>query len=215
MSLLKVTASSLSQTLGQAVPEVYVVVAKHLALGVDESEICKLIDCTSQELQELQEDSLYKAVRAQVGMAHAESASSQTTSWDYIEEQALQNLSKRVEFEKDTDMLLRIAAVANKAQRKIKPQENLLDPANRQGRTAITLTRRLIHKITHAGPSEMVEEQQIRITDGSAVNPSFEEVDSMLGVTQNQGLPKVKRIETHDADPSWDELDQVMRDKGF
>jgi hypothetical protein len=50
MSLMDITHDSLSRQLSQAVPEVYVIVAKHTVLGMDEETIREVIGCTKEEL---------------------------------------------------------------------------------------------------------------------------------------------------------------------
>src|SRR3546814_2301616 len=74
---------------------------------------------------------------------------------------ALEGLSKRVGLEKDTDTLLRIAAVANKAQRRMtQKEEHVLDPASAVARVPLKLTKRFTEKLNHDGSVERSESQE-------------------------------------------------------
>jgi hypothetical protein len=56
MSLMDITAESLSRDLSREVPEVYVIVAKHSVLGMDDDSIREVIGCTKEELSEVLND---------------------------------------------------------------------------------------------------------------------------------------------------------------
>src|SRR3546814_10845513 len=82
-------------------------------------------------------------------------SSSKDFTWDSIEATVLEGLSKRVGLEKDTDTLLRIAAVANKAQRRMtQKEEHVLDPASAVARVPLKLTKRFTEKLNHDGSVE-------------------------------------------------------------
>src|SRR3546814_11274518 len=97
---------------------------------------------------------------------------------------------------KDTDTLLRIAAVANKAQRRMtQKEEHVLDPASAVARVPLKLTKRFTEKLNHDGSAERSESQEISVTNGTARMPSFESINAIFGVRDNptQGVtPKVK-----------------------
>src|SRR5574343_6839 len=115
--LLDVTTDSIYRDLGIEVPEIYVVIAKNDVLGMDSESIRELLGCTVAELKEVQDDESYKQTRQYIAGRQAQLGADQTAGWDQIENVAIQNLAKRLPFEKDGDFLLRVAAVANKAQR--------------------------------------------------------------------------------------------------
>jgi hypothetical protein len=212
MSLMKITAESLTQELGVEVPVMYVLIAKHSVLGMESDSIKDVLGCSAEELAEVERDPLYKEVRIHVGAAQAQSRVQQTTGWDAIEDMAMENLIKRLPYEKDGDFLLRVAAVANKAQRRQQRPEQILDPTRQAGRTAITLTERLVKRITHTSTEEL-QERQLSISDGSMSNPSFDEVDSLLSVRKS--LPDRIKISTKTAEVNFDDLEHDMQDKGF
>lgn len=213
MSLMNVTAASLSRDFAKEVPEMYVIIAKHSVLGMDPESIREVLGCTTEEIQEVLSDPLYKDVRLYIGGLQAESSVSQTLSWDGIEDIALKKLSERLPHERDSEFLLKVAAVANKAQRR-QGNQNVLNPAATGGRAAITLTQRLIQRISD-GKDERIVERQLSIKDGSMANPSFEEIDSILSVSPQEVVRRTPRIATTTADPLSDDLESILNSKGF
>lgn len=180
MSLIGITAESLSETLGQDVPSNYVIVAKHSVMGIGEGQIAEILGVPESDVVELTEDPLYTNVRAVVAVAQADMLQNQTASWDALESSMLQKLIERAPFEKDSDFLLRAAAVANRAKRKLDNESQVLTPQDREGKTAITLTERLVRRITSKGVREEDSIRTLSIEDGTMERCNFEEVDSLL-----------------------------------
>lgn len=206
MHLHEITAASLTKTLGVEVPDIYVVIAKHSVLGMDSEGIRGILQCDADDILEVESTELYKTIRAQVAGAYANLTVSQTTGWDAIEQTAIDGLMKRLPFEKDGEFLLRVAAVANKATRRVGASSGVLDPSRVIGRTAITLTQRLVQRLNRSGDREQITERTLSIHDGSMANPTFDEVDSLLSVKNEAVLPRGLEIQTRNADPSMDEL---------
>lgn len=208
MSIMTMNADSLSATLETAVPEMYVIIAKNSVTGMSAEGIGDLLGVTTQEIQEIQTDEVYKNVRLLLASEYARSVVETDFTWDAIEEQALQNLAKRVPFEKDTDTLLRIAAVANKAQRRSSPmKDRVLDPALGGTRIALNLTSRIVKKLNANGSQSVEETRQISVTDGTATNPSFEDIDALLNVTRRPQVASMMKIQTHEPDFDLDDLE--------
>lgn len=214
MSLMTITADSLSREFAKQVPPIYVVIAKHSVLGMEVDQIREVIGCTGEELEEILTDQLYKDVRLFVGAAHSQQTLNQTSSWDHIEDLAVEQLVKRLPYERDGDFLLRVAAVANKAQRRHRAQDpNVLDPSRAAGGRTITLTKRMVQQFTRDGGEQRAVEHRLSIHDGSMSNPKFDEVDHLLDVKARPALPQRVEIKSHLADPSFEELDAAMKEK--
>lgn len=213
MSLMEITAETLTQDLGQPVPDMYVVIAKHSVMDMSADDIARVLGCQTHDVQEVESNELYKQVRTIIGAIYSQTTLDTGFTWDAVEASALTNLMKRVPHEKDTDVLLRIAAVANKAQRRTPRNPEVLDPS-KAGRTVITLTQRLVNRITRGG-TEIAEERQLSISDGSMTNPSFDDIDSMLNVSGRPILPHNIEIKTAMASPNLDDLTREMKSKGF
>jgi len=214
--LMDITAESLTRTLSREVPEVYVIVAKHSVLGMDEDTIREVIGCNKEELSDVLNDPLYREIRLLVGAAQAESVVDLTTGWDKLEQKSLNSLLRRVDTIRDEDQLIRIAAIANKAQRRHQAgkDQGVLDPS--QGRNAkINLTHRLVRQFTRDGTETQTIEKSLSITDGSVTNPTFDEVDNLLHVSANPVLPRQLEIKTETPEILAEDLDEEMRKRGF
>lgn len=218
MSLMDITHESLTRQLSREVPEVFVIVAKHSVLGMPDETIREVIGCDKEELADVLNDPLYREVRLIIGAAQAESVVDLTTGWDKLEQHAVTNLVDRVKVSRDPDFLLKVAAVANKAARRHNAgkDQGVLDPSG--GRSArINLTTRLVRQIQR--PDGVTEtqgvERQLSITDGSAMNPTFDEVDDLLHVSATPALPRDLEIRTSMPDINLDELNEDMKDRGF
>lgn len=176
------TKDALEKILNREVEEIHLTIAKSIVMGLDVDTIAATLGVDKAEIDELTQDQSYKDVRLLVGAEYAQARVERDSGWDGIENQALTKLSTRVHREQDTDTLLRIAAVANRATRRSAPQKDaILDPSQVSHRVPLTLTRRYTEKLNDAGRTiERTETQQISVLDGSAVNPSFKEVSQLL-----------------------------------
>ena len=216
MSLMDVTHESLTRQLEREVPEVYVIIAKHSVLGMDDEAIREVIGCEQSELSEVLNDPLYREVRLIIGGMHAQQGIDQTTGWDKLEQLALKNLVRRAELPNvDPEFMLRVAAIANKAQRRHQAgkEAGVLDGT---GRTAkISLTTRLVRSFNRSGEETQTVEKQLSIADGSMGNPSFEELDGLLNVSNAPALPQHIEVRTATPEITLEELDADMKRKGF
>jgi hypothetical protein len=201
MRITEITAQKLEQELGfPEIPDAYVILAKHSVMGMENQLIAEILGCEPSDITEAESDPIYKAVRAFIAGRYANQMANQTAGWDDAEDIALQNLLKRLPFEKDGDFLLRVAAVANKAQRRTRTPDRVLDPSAHNGATVITLTQRLVSRINGIGDKSTEMTRQLSIKDGSMSNPSFEEIDGLLSVRGSNKLPqdielRAKRVE--------------------
>lgn len=217
MSLLDITHESLSRQLDREVPEIFVIIAKHNVLGMDDDAIREVIGCTKEELVEVTNDPLYREVRIFIGAAYGQQGVDQTTGWDKLEQLALKNLVNRAGLPNvDPEFMLKVAAVANKAQRRHSQgrEAGILDPG--ATRTAkISLTTRLVRSFQRDGTETQTIEKKLSIHDGSMSNPSFNDVDELLNVSTTPALPRQLEVKTHTPDVEFDDLNEAMKDKGF
>lgn len=182
MNMMGLNAESLSRQLEREIPEVVVVIAKNAVAGLPAEAIAKLLGVEVPEVEEIQETQDYKDVRLLLGAESATMLAGKDSNWDSIEHNALVRLAERVPQIRDTDELLRIAAVANKAQRRNQPAAQHLDPGSGVARVPLKLTRRITERLNADGAGIREEVQEISILSGSAQNPSFQEIDAALGV---------------------------------
>lgn len=203
------TVDSLKGILGREVEEIHLTVAKSSVLGLDPETIANTLGVAKEEIEELMEHQDYKDIRLLVGAEQAKERVERDYGWDGLENNALKKLGRRADLETDTDTLLRIAAVANRAHRRASPpKESLLDPALAGVRVPLTLTKRFTEKLNGTGQVvERSETQQISVLNGSAVNPSFVEVNKLLQgqVTPTPQAPRtqqayIEQVESADED---------------
>jgi hypothetical protein len=189
------TIDSLQKILGRDVEEIHLTIAKSSALGLDVDSIAATLGIQKTEIEALMEEQDYKDIRLLVGAEQAKDRVERDFGWDGIENGAVRKLARRVEMENDTDTLLRIAAVANRAVRRAAPpKESVLDPSQAGVRIPLTLTQRYTEKLNSGGQVvERSKTQQISVLNGSAINPSFSEVKSLL---HGEVIPVVKAPQT-------------------
>lgn len=191
-----INLESLKQMLGREVPEVYLTVAKASVMGLDPETIANSLGVEKAEIDELMRESEYKDVRLLVGAEEAKQKIQRDSGWDGIESEALNKLQQRVMRETDTEMILKIAAIANRAQRRVAPPKEVgpLDPSQAGARVPLTLTKRYTEKLNETGQViQRSEVQQISVLNGSAVNPNFEEVKDLLAGVDSR--PEAQKTE--------------------
>jgi hypothetical protein len=176
------TLESLKTILGREIEEAYLTVAKSSVFGLDSGTIAETMGVTKDEIEGLMQTEDYKDVRLLVGAEHQRAKVETDSSWDGLEASALQKLSRRVTIEQDTKVLLKIAEVSNRAQRKTNPQKEMspLDAGTASQRIPLQLTKRYTEKLQAGQVVERTETQQISLLNGSAANPTFEEVQGAL-----------------------------------
>lgn len=203
------TVDSLKAILGREIEEIHLTVAKSSVLGLDPETIANTLGVAKDEINELMETQDYKDIRLLVGAEQAKDRVERDFGWDGIENAALKKLGRRTELENDTDTLLKIAAVANRATRRAAPpKESLLDPALAGARVPLTLTKRFTERLNQVGQViERSETHQISVLNGSAVNPTFKEVHGLLqgDVTPTPQAPRtgqayIEQVEAADED---------------
>lgn len=185
------TLAALKTILGREVPEAVLTIAKSSVFGLDSGTIAEALGVAKAEVDQLMATEDYKDVRLLVGAEYQKEKVERDSSWDSLESAALTKLSRRVNIESDTETLLKIAAVANKAQRRTNPTREMspLDAGSASQRIPLTLTRRFTEKLTQGQVVERTHTQSISVLDGSAVNPSFEEVQGALRDAASAGGP--------------------------
>jgi hypothetical protein len=204
MSIMDLTSASLARTIGKPVPDLYVVIAKNSVLDMDSTAIAAILGVSVSDVQEIEADEVYKSVRLLIASEHAKGIADQDLTWDALEQQALKNLMKRMHLESDQDFNLKVAAVANRASRRMsnKSQDRVLDPANGGSKVQLTLTSRIVQRLSQSAREVTVEEtlEQVSVVNGTARNPSFEDIDQLLGVSTKPKVAESMMIRTHESE---------------
>lgn len=191
MALLDFTPKVLSQQIGTEIPDVYVLIAKHSVMEMDSSTIAEILGVEIAEVQEIEEDETYKQVRLILAAEYARGVSDTDASWDKVEETALKNLIQRMQYEKDPDFNLKVAAMANRAQRRQTPTNGrVIDPASGGHKVALSLSQRIIERLNSSSDNrqavDRMVETKVSVIHGSHENPKFEDIDGFLGVSRRQ-----------------------------
>lgn len=178
MNLMDITQSKLEGVFGKPVPETYIMVAKHVILGVGVADIAEIIGAEENEVTELLEsDEDYKEIEGYIRKQYASAQADVDISWDGIEAVALANLSKSIQNDHDPDLNLRVAAVANKAQRRhSRRATHTLTPSG-GAHVHLKLTKRFVEKLNGGGAAV---EKTIEMTIDSANPPSQTELGGLF-----------------------------------
>lgn len=211
--MIELTTDSLARMLGREIPDAHLLVAKNSVMGLDSHGIADLLGVGVEEVKGIEDDPEFREVRLIVAAKHNEGSIQKDLSWDALEEGALKNLMKRIDYETDVETNLRIAMIANRAQRRHQsPMNRVLDARDAQGTVQLTLTNRIIERLTNRGP-ERETTQQLSIKNGSASNPSFSEIDEALGVTARPRIAENISFRTYEPEVDQDSLNQLMLGK--
>lgn len=201
MNLASITSESLSKQLDREIPPAYIIVAKHEIMGTPDESLCEMIGVKQADLDEVRADALYTEVRLHIGALMAESQATRVYGWDGLEAKALEKLAEKIEHMHDSETLLKVATLANRAQRRGgRDMSRVLDPSQ-NNRTTIVLTERLVQRFQ--GRTEE-RTRELSIHDGSMERVSFEDVNAMLEVKSAMPIPSAKRITTRD--PTLDDF---------
>ena len=203
MNMMAFTAQSLSDQLGRPIPEILVVIAKNDIAGLPAEDISRLIGVDTEEIKESQRSDDYRDIRLILGAAQASEMVETDFSWDAIESESTRKLFQEVKKSRDADFLLKVAAIANKAQRRVSSnRDKVLDQSKANPVIPLKLTQRFIEQMNASGDLTRITERQISVLDGSAKNPSFDKINQMLGVNTptNRAIEKQGKGDDFDLD---------------
>lgn len=181
MSLVTITNKTLEKLTGhESIPEIFVTIAKmSVMLGSETADIARQLGVGVESIREVELTQIYKDIRLILSVKHAEEKIDRDISYDSLETMALERLVKQVPFEKDTDVLLRIATMANRATRRTAPSNDIV-PQSGAAKVPLRLSERIVRKINGDGSAEETRERSVSVLDGGAKNPSFERVEGFF-----------------------------------
>jgi hypothetical protein len=206
VSVMTMTSESISVQLGVPVPDMYVTIAKNSVVGMESSTIAELLGATREEIEEIELDETYRNVRLLIAGEYAKSKIETDFSWNSLEEIGLRNLHKTLATNRDPEFNLKVAVMANRANRRVESTGGkMLDPSSGGARVPISLTSRIVKRLNQkSGDMEIEETRTVSLQDGSAVNPTFEDIDRIFGVSATpriaQNLIPKARTKTIDID---------------
>lgn len=191
MNFTGITKEFLEGALEREIPDVHMLVAKNSVLGLDSHGIAEILGVDVQEILDIEGDQEYKEVRVHIAAHYNNAQIERDFNWDDVEGKALKILGRKLDGGNvDTETALKMAAVANRATRRHKsPVNRTLDAGGVGQQVKLTLTRRMIERLTSDGGSSRESTQEISITGGDISNPSFADIDQHLGVTARPRIP--------------------------
>lgn len=177
----------MSMSVGQRYGEKYELIANMQSQDILESEILLVVGCAAEQFAEIQLDPDYVAMRAQVAQEKFNAIQNKNEGWDAVEERALENILTNLTWMKNPDYALKVAAVANRANRRTKSNHNVtLSPEALGARIVINLNQQFVDRIQAMAPARMAQRIDAKQTD---VLPP-QKVEQLLGEPQVT-LPEV------------------------
>jgi len=161
-----------------AVVAEYGKIATYQGYGVSDSSIMDSLGIDSAVYLAILEDPAFKEILARSTSAIVGQAVETDASWDSLENQAVQKLDTYLKMSSDPEFNLKVAVLANKAQRRTRGNVPL-DPGSSGSRAVITLSQRMIQKL---GASKQ-EEQRLEIPRVNGAEPE-RQVETTVTVTQ-------------------------------
>lgn len=125
----------------------YEKIARMLAMEVSQTDIAAACNLSSGRISQILGEDEFKNVYAQIVTNDVEKAQTLNEGWDALEEQAIGGLLQTLQFNKNPDLLLRVAAVANKAQRRGTNNRIPVDPASIGTKVVINLQQNFVNKL--------------------------------------------------------------------
>jgi hypothetical protein len=178
----QMTLRDLNQLLGREIPEAIFVIAKSTVFGMIPEVIANTMQIDLADIEEVLEGDDFRDVRLLLGAERQKELVELDSGWDGVESVAVAKLYKTIQYESDPEVLARVAAIANRAERRTRPKADglLLESSGGAQRVPLTLTKRFTERLAAGETVERIEEQTISILSGRMVNPTFEEVQKKL-----------------------------------
>lgn len=173
------TSQQLTQTLECEVDDLTIAVAQHDVQGFDLPAMVAVFACDEEELREVMTRPVYKDVRKLIAFEKAKLSGQADISWDSLEYKALQQLHQHIQIETDPEFHLKVAAMANKAERRSRRTPNdVIAPAHGNTRVQLRLTERIVEKLQNG--TEHMQERRIDIRNADAHRANAKEVGGFL-----------------------------------
>lgn len=173
-----VDVASLSEMLGREVAELHVAIAKHECQGIRLGDIAEIFAAAEEEIQKEVDTPEYQQVKRATAMLLAKVSADVDISWDSLEMQSLQKLAKATQILHDPEFHLKVAAVANKAQRRHRRSADALNPVMAGARVHLTLSQRIVDKLNGGGTR--VQERRIDIAKAAEHRLDANEIHQFL-----------------------------------
>jgi hypothetical protein len=135
---------------------------------------------------EIYGDPIYRDIEGGILSAKIEENIEVDNSWDSLEAKALENLGKVMAVNKDPELNLKVASVANRAVRRTRANNAVLDATRGEGtRATIKLTQRMMQKL-----GKIDDSREVEMEVEASIGLSNEDIESMFsGESGRMSLP--------------------------
>lgn len=130
---------------------IYRQIASLAAVPITQGEIAKLLDATEESILKIMELEDYKEIERQIKLEQVEQNSTFNNEWDALEKRSLQIIKDNLQYNRDGEFALRVAAITNRAKRRSVNNDANTIPAQAGMRAVISLPMQFITNIQNNG----------------------------------------------------------------
>ena len=170
MATIKQMIRSVKEQLDIDCSEVEILIASYLCSGLSQMAICETLGVDDGELSELVNTNDFQSIRQIVQMDMAKSKQDIDGGWDSAERMALQAINEHIDNVgiKNVDEALKIASIANKAERRGSKQTQAIG-GHQGGILTLSLTQNFIGKIQGGRHKNELPVGSIQVIDGESI----------------------------------------------
>lgn len=127
--------------------ERYEKIASMLVMEVPQVQIAAACNLTPGRISQILEEDAFKEIFAAMQVEELQKHKDLNDGWDFLENKAVGGLMEVLAYNKNPDLLLRVAAVANKAQRRGSSRNAPIDPQKLGARVVINIQPNFVQKL--------------------------------------------------------------------
>lgn len=130
-----------------ATQERYEKIANMVIMEVPQVQIAAACNVSPGRISQILEEEAFKEVFAALQVEELQKHKDINDGWDFLENKAVGGLMEVLAYNKNPDLLLRVAAVANKAQRRGSKNNAPIDPQRLGARVVINIQPQFVQKL--------------------------------------------------------------------
>lgn len=189
MATLKQLQGMAEAELGFEVDDTDILIASYLCHGMSQSEICETLAVDAKDLMQLVEGEEFQAIRQVIQLEIASSKIDIDGGWDSAERMALEAVNDFVgENQLDIDMALKIAAIANKAERRGEKGNQVIG-GQQGGLVTISLKQTFVQALQTGGVAKEIPQGTAQVVVGESLEIHPEERTEGSGNPMKEGIP--------------------------
>lgn len=169
-------------------------IAEMLASGVPQVQIAEVMDLSEGRISQIKESQEFRDIYEEVGGERLQRQQQFNEDWDGIEKRGLEIIAKHLKFGSDPDYALRVAAIANRAQRRGGLANHNLQAQGMGERVSIQMGVNFIKHIQNMSISR--DEQTVKVMQ-----------NSVTGTVKKIDLAKPGEIKTLFQRPEEEEIE--------